>query len=401
VKNWVEISGQRLTANYRLLDETAGADTTVLAVVKADAYGHGIALCAPLLAAAGAEWLGVTDTIEGAAARAALTQSAVASAEQPRILLMSEGLDEDTGAAMQHNLTPIVSRIEQLESLARAATQRRLSQPFRVHLEMDTGMARQGVAPGDALDAVLRWFRGQNAIHLDGLMTHFASAEIAGSRQTAEQRVRFEQALRQVLSYGIRPTWIHAGNSSTIDNAAEAPLRWLKQIAQNTNARPMVRSGLALYGYCLPIEREKDYTEAADSTLRSRLQPVMTWKTRVTGIREVEPGTKIGYNGTFVAQHRMRLALLPVGYADGVRRELSATNDRPGGWVLFGSTRASIVGRVSMNLTIVDITSIPSIRVGDEAVLLGEGVTAEDHALLAKTIPYEILCGVRAPLCLL
>lgn len=395
MKNWVEISREHLTANYRLLEETAGPDTTVLAVIKADAYGHSIPLCAPVLSVAGAKWLGVTDATEGRIARAALTQAGVAFAEQPRILVMSEGLDEDADAALEHQLAPIVSRIEQLDSLARAARERRLAQPFGVHLEIDTGMARQGVAPGDNLDAVLRWFRGQNFIHLDGLMTHFASAEIAGSHQTAEQRARFEQALNQVINYGIQPTWIHAGNSSTIDNAAEEPLRWLEHTAQSAGVRSMVRSGLALYGYCLPIEREQDYTDSAVSTLKSRLQPVMTWKTRVTGIREVEPGTKIGYNGTFVAQHPMRLALLPIGYADGLRRELSATNDRPGGWVLFGHDRASIVGRVSMNLTIVDVTSIPSVQVGDEAVLLGDGVIAEDHALLAKTIPYEILCGVR------
>jgi alanine racemase len=401
VKNWVEISGERLAANYRLLEETAGTDTTVLAVVKADAYGHDIDLCAPVLAAAGAEWLGVTDTVEGSTARAALARSGIAPTEQPRILVMSEGLDEDADAVVEHNLTPVISNIRQLESLARAAQEHRLSQPFGVHLEIDTGMSRQGVASGNALDTVLRWLCNQNIIRLDGLMTHFASAEIAGSHQTAEQRLRFEQTIHQVLSAGVQPTWIHAGNSSTIDNAAEEPLRWLNQIAQNAGTRPMVRSGLALYGYCLPVEREQDYTDAADSTLRSRLQPVMTWKSRVTGIREVESGTKIGYNGTFVAPRHMRLALLPVGYADGLRRELSATNDRPGGWVVFDQARASIVGRVSMNLTIVDVTSIPSIEVGDEAVLLGEGVTAEDHARLAKTIPYEILCGVRPQRCLL
>ncbi len=147
MKNWVEISGARLAANHRLLEETAGVDTTVLAVVKADAYGHSIALCAPVLAAAGAKWLGVTDTIEGRVARAALAQSGVSSADQPGILIMSEGLDEDADATVEHNLTPIVSRIEQLESLTRAATERHLSQPFRVHLEIDTGMARQGSLP--------------------------------------------------------------------------------------------------------------------------------------------------------------------------------------------------------------------------------------------------------------
>ena len=395
MKNWVEISGQRLAANYRLLKQTAGADTTVLAVIKADAYGHSIALCAPVLAAAGTQWLGVTDTIEGCLARSALAQSGVVSAEQPRILVMSEGLAEDADAAVEHHLTPVISRIEQLEPLARAAAERGLSHPFPVHLEVDTGMARQGVAPGPALDALLRWLARQNILRLDGVMTHFASAEIAGSHQTAEQRVRFEGTIRQVLSAGIEPTWIHAGNSSTLDNAAEEPLRWLEQTARGAGAKPMVRSGLALYGYCLPVEREQGYGKAADSTLRPRLQPVMSWKTRVTGIREVEPGTRIGYNGTFVAQHPMRLALLPIGYADGLRRELSATNGRPGGWALFGHARASIVGRVSMNLTIVDVTSIPSIQVGDEAVLLGEGITAENHACLAQTIPYEILCGIK------
>jgi alanine racemase len=127
----------------------------------------------------------------------------------------------------------------------------------------------------------------------------------------------------------------------------------------------------------------------------------MRWKARVTGLREVEPGVRIGYNGTFTAERRMRLALLPVGYADGLRRELSSTDTRAGGWVMFGGTQAPIVGRISMNLTIVDVTAIPSVSVGDEAVVLGEGVSADDHACLATTIPYEILCGVKATRCLL
>jgi alanine racemase len=126
---------------------------------------------------------------------------------------------------------------------------------------------------------------------------------------------------------------------------------------------------------------------------------VMTWKTRVIGVRDVEPGATVGYNGTFVAERPMRLALLPLGYADGLRRELSATNTRPGGWVMFGGERASfraqIVGRVSMNLTVVDVTGLNAVAVGDEVVVLGDGVTAEDHARLAETIPYEIVCGVR------
>jgi len=399
VKNWVEISGQRLAANYRLLADSVAAGMSVLAVVKADAYGHGIELCAPVLASAGAEWLGVTDVSEGATVRAALGKAGIPIERQPHVLVMSEALEEDMGSMWEQNLIPVISTIEQLQALVRTA-KNETSQPFRVHLEVDTGMARQGVAIGEALDDVLRWLSRQSAIRLDGVMTHFASSEIAGSSQTAAQRTLFEQAIQQVAASGLKPAWVHAGNSSTIDNSAGEPLRWLKKTADLLGARAMVRSGLALYGYSLAVEREQGYGDLAQSQVRPRLLPVMTWKARVTGLREVEAGARIGYNGTFTAARRMRLALLPVGYADGLRRELSATDMRAGGRVLFGGTQAPIVGRISMNLTIVDVTFIPSVSVGDEAVVLGEGVSADDHACLAKTIPYEILCGVKAVRCL-
>ena len=159
----------------------------------------------------------------------------------------------------------------------------------------------------------------------------------------------------------------------------------------------MVRSGLGLYGYCLPVERENGFTGVAEGQVQSRLRPVMTWKTRVIGVRDVEAGATVGYNGTFVAPQQMRLALLPIGYADGLRRELSGTSAHPGGWMMVCGQRAPIIGRVSMNLTIVDVTGLAGVAVGDEAVALGDGVTADDHARLAGTIPYEIVCGVRAP----
>lgn len=399
MKNWVAISSQRLVANYRLLSDAAGTETSVLAVVKADAYGHGARLCAPVLAAAGAPWLGVTDAAEGAAVRTALATTGTPIVQQPSVLVMSEALDEDADEIVRHDLTPVVSNIEQMESLARAA-KNSSSLPFRVHLEVDTGMARQGVQVGDPLNAVLLWLSSQNAISLDGVMTHFASAEVAGSHQTAMQKKSFEQAIQQISAAGLKPAWIHAGNSSTIDNPDQTDGGWLVRIARKLGASAMVRSGLALYGYGLPVECEPGYSGVAQSLVRSRLLPVMTWKSRVTGVREIEAGTRIGYNGTFAAKQRMRLALLPVGYADGLRRELSGSNSLSGGWVMFGDHRAAIVGRVSMNLTIVDVTEIPSVVVGDEAVVLGEGITADDHGRLARTIPYEILCGIKAARCL-
>jgi alanine racemase len=391
VKSWVEISASRLAANYRVLSETAGSDVAVLAVVKADAYGHGAGLCAPVLAQAGARWLGVTDAAEGAAVRSALAAAGIETEDQPHILVMSEGLPEDAEALARHRLTPVVSTVEQMRALARSSPV-----PLGVHLEIDTGMSRQGVVP-EALGAVLHWLEEhRDVIRLEGVMTHFASAEVAGSHQTLEQRRRFEEAMEQITKTSLRPEWIHAGNSSAIDNyVSDESLRWIAQVARSVGARAMVRSGLGLYGYCLPVEKEAGYAGRADAQVRSRLLPVMTWKARVTGVREIEAGERIGYNGTFTAEHRMRLALVPVGYADGLRRELSSTNVRVGGWVVLKGGRASIVGRVSMNLTIVDVTSIADVAVGDEAIVLGEGVTADDHAQLAETIPYEILCGVR------
>ena len=178
----------------------------------------------------------------------------------------------------------------------------------------------------------------------------------------------------------------------------EDPVAWLRRLAADAGARALLRSGLGLYGYSLAVEGSvKGSVEAEGaSRLDGRLQPVMTWKAKVIGVEEVPAGAAVGYNGTFIAERPMRLALVAAGYADGFRRELSSTNERAGGWVMVRGQRANVVGRVSMNLTTVDVSAIGGVVVGDEAVLLGEGVTAEDHARIAGTISYEILCGVRA-----
>lgn len=390
MKSWVEVSERRLAGNYRLLAEAAGGDTAVLAVVKANAYGHGAAVCAPVLVRAGAEWLGVTDVAEGAAVKAALEAAGVARREQPGILVMSGLLREDAEELIRWGLTPVVWLREQMEWLVEA-TGRLGTGPVAVHVEIDTGMARQGVAVGVELEELVGWVRGEPGIRVDGAMTHFASSEVADSAQTATQRGRFEEAIGVVGAAGLRPSWVHAGNSSTVDNQGEGRnLAWLRGLAASMGARSMVRAGIALYGYCLAIEGE------GLSKVRQELQPVMTWKTRVIGVREVDAGETVGYNGIFCAPRAMRLALLPVGYADGLRRELSASNTRAGGWAMVQGQRAPIVGRVSMNLTIVDVSGIAGVALGDEVVVLGDGVTADDHARLAATISYEIVCGVRA-----
>jgi alanine racemase len=400
VKTWVEISEHRLKANYNALAEAAGQGTAVLAVIKANAYGHGAALCAPILARAGAEWLGVTDATEGAAIREALTKAAIPPTHHPRIMVMSGTFPEEAAAIIHHAITPVVSNQQQLEAIAAAhgAHTPYPVHPYPVHLEIDTGMARQGIAPGEQLNTLLHWLTRQPSLRLEGVLTHFASAEAANSPQTAAQRTRFEEAIAAVASAGLEPKWIHAGNSSTLDNQSfgeDENIAWLRAIAATIGARPMVRPGIALYGYCLPIQINNQ-SHTAQQKIQPKLKPVMTWKTRILSLRDIQPGDTVGYNATFTAKHSMRLALLPIGYADGLRRELSAADNHPGGWVIIHKHRAPIVGRISMNLTVVDVTQIPAAASGDEAILLGDGITADDHARLAHTISYEIVCGIRA-----
>jgi alanine racemase len=401
VKSWVEVSERRLAANYKVLAAAAGDDTAVLAVVKANAYGHGAELCAPVLARAGAKWLGVADAAEGCAVREALAAVQIEPARQPEILVMCGGLQDQAAAIVQQGLTAVVWECQQMEWLIDAILRRGGTTPLPVHLEIDTGMARQGVAPGEELHSLLHWISDQPLLRLDGVMTHFASADQAESLQTLKQRELFEQAIEAISAAGLRPAWVHAGTSSTIDNqGTDENLPWLRDLAKSIGARSMVRTGIALYGYCLPIGNAGSTVAIADGTftqaqVRRHLEPVMSWKTRVIGLREVKAGDTVGYNATFSARTPMRLALLPIGYSDGLRRELSGSNARDGGWVRIQGQRAAIVGRVSMNLTVVDVSEISGVAVGDEVVVLGDGITADDHARLAGTIAYEILCGVR------
>ena len=309
--------------------------------------------------------------------------------DQPAILLMCGFLPEDMEAIANYALTPVVWAPEQIGWLH--------GTDLAVHVEVDTGMARQGLYPGQELDDLLKQLTVAD-LTLDGILTHFCEAEVAHSELTQTQHRRFEGAIAQVRQLGLSPKWVHAGSSSSVDNPAQSS-PWLVDLANSAGARAMVRCGCALYGYCVPITSADEYS--VRPKLRPALRPIMTWKTRILSLRNLAVGETVGYNATFTAPAPMRLAMLPVGYADGLRRELSGTDARPGGWVILhtrdgSAQRAAVVGRVSMNLTMVDVTAIPGVRIGAEVVLLGDGITANDHARLAQTIPYEILCGVRA-----
>lgn len=366
------------------MQEVAGANAHVLPVIKANGYGHGTELIALVLAEAGAEWLGINDVEEGARVRRALGRRPV------RLLAMCGMEPEDAPAMVAAKITPVVWTASHLRALA-AVLPGSPKKRMPVHLEIDSGMARQGAAPGAELAAFLEQLKRFPGFELEGLMSHLSSAEVTEADVTERQRERFAEGIAQVIAAGIRPHMLHLANSSALDEGATT--EWVRQTAETLGAQVMVRPGLAVYGYCLPIEMESGASSMG--FLASRVQPVLAWKTRVLATRFVVPGDTVGYGATFVAERRMRLALLPVGYADGFRRE--ASSGIGDGWVMIAGKSAPVVGRVSMNLTVVDVSAIPSAQECVEVTLLGDGVTAEDHARWCGTIPYEILCGVRAP----
>jgi len=384
---WAEVSLAALVRNFGRMQaalRAAAPDADVLTVVKAAAYGHGASACAQALVQAGARWLGVTTVAEGQAIRTVLEKHQ----DSPRILLMRGLLPGEAGDALRAGLTPVVWTLAQMEALEAAAIGRGLAAgSVMVHVEVDTGMTRQGVSL-ELLPALLARFTAESPLRLEGVMTHFAAAEDVESPQNAAQMEAFEQALDMMRAAGLHPQLIHAGSTSTVDAGVALPALQLLAKRKHHGARLMCRTGIGLYGYALPLT-------GASSQVRDGLEPVLAWKTRILSISDVEAAARVGYNGTFTAERPMRLALLPVGYADGLRRELTSVGE-----VLIGGKRARIVGRVSMDVTSVDVTDIPGAMVGDEVVILGEQggerVTADDHARIAGTIAYEILCGINA-----
>jgi alanine racemase len=375
---WVEIATHALEANYRLLAD-ANPSIALLAIVKANAYGHGLDLCAPAAVRAGARWLGVTSVEEGIAARAVCPHA--------EILVISGPFPGQGSAVLAHRLTPVVWEPWQLDELESAGAPS--ESPIPVHLELDTGMSRQGVSP-DSLDAILASFKQTSALRVDGLMTHLYAADESDGEATREQFAQLETIVTRILAAGLHPSILHVGNSAALLTGELTSQ--LTNLCAHHNLKPIARPGLALYGHAsefLPHE------PAAAAAIRAQLQPVLTWKTRIVSVRDLTPGQVVGYNGTFVATEPMRVALLAVGYADGFNRALSNR-----GSVLIHGQRAPIIGRISMDQTVVDVTDIPAAASGDEVVLLGSqqqsSISAEEHARLAGTIPWEIFTSIAA-----
>lgn len=358
-----------------------------VAVVKANAYGHGLSICAPAAVTAGAHLLGVTSVEEGVAARAICPTA--------NILVMCGVFPGQASAVIAHRLTPVIWerwQIAELEAAARKADLGAAS--LAVHLEIDTGMSRQGVDLND-LPRLIAEFTPHSPLRVEAVMTHLYASDETASHRTANQLGRLEQALGVIVP-SLGPEWLSVGASAALLGGEAAEVR---AIAARWNLRPMLRLGLALYGVA-PRFAPPFSAGAEPESLRQALaglRAVLTWKSQVVSVREVPAGSEIGYNGTFVASESMRVALVATGYADGLDRKLSNRFS-----LLVRGQRAPLVGRVSMDHCALDITEIDGAVPGDEVVILGaqngEIISAYDHADACGTIPWEVFTRIGARL---
>jgi len=364
---WAEISLAALRENFRSVQTHVGPQVTVCAVIKADAYGHGATPCALSLEAAGTKWFGVTTTDEGMPLRSAGLRG--------RILLMTGFWRGEEEEVVRQNLTATVWEPWHVELLSHAA-QKLDAPPQPIHLKVDTGMGRLGVRLED-LTSMCQLIQRSAHVALEGVSTHFASSEVPDAPETQLQIQNFERAIRVVKEAGLSPRLCHMDNTGAIVNL---PNTW----------KNMVRPGIALYGYTLPLQNAKAST---DNRPALRVQPALSWRTRIISIRQFAAGQALGYGGTCKTAQASRIAVLPVGYADGYRRALSNR-----GRVIIRNAFAPIVGAVSMDLTLVDVTNILGVQEGDDVVLIGRSgslkVDAAELAEISGTVPYEILCGI-------
>jgi alanine racemase len=369
---WAEIDTHALAANFHIVKKHVGRDVHVMAVVKANAYGHGAVECARRLEREGADWFGVALPEEGIELRDA-------GIAKP-ILCLAGFWGGQATACVQQNLVPVVYRLDLIEAFDRAARERGVVAD--VHVKVDTGMGRLGVRFDEAAEFAGALKRFSN-IRVDGLMTHFAAAdESSCDSLTREQIQRFDSAVGAFREHGFDAAHRHLANSAGIFSHPE--VFGSTDGAAVTN---MVRPGGVLYGLWRDILAPEDRDQ--------KFRPVMSLHSRITLLKWVPAGETVGYGCTFEASRKTLVATIPIGYDDGYMRALSNR-----GHAIIRGVYATVIGRISMDLTLVDVTNVPGVQMDDEVIFMGESarlaVTAEDIARTAGTLSYEVTCGIGA-----
>ena len=378
---WAEISLAALSQNLHAIRAFVNPKTErrktprkILSIVKGNGYGHGGPEVAKALEAAGSDWFGVTSAAEGEGLRKA-------GVRKPILALTSFWPGEEV-QLLKNKISPAIVRCEQLAALESAAARRKArKRSIGFQLKIDTGMNRLGIAPTD-IDCFARQYEKSQRLRLEGVFTHLASSEVfegPTASQTCEQEENFHRAVARLRALGIDPGLIHLANSAAI---ATRPETWAD----------MVRPGVILYGYHPgydPIERR------AEAEKRLTLHPVMSLRTRIISVRNIPAGTGVGYNAKFVSDRPSRIAVLAAGYGDGIHRALGNR-----GQVLIRGALAPIVGIVSMDVTMVDVTDVEGVALGDIATVYGRD---GEHVLPANvvarsigTVTSDLLCAVSA-----
>jgi len=355
-----EIDLKALAFNYRQIKKRIPRDAGIMGIVKADAYGHGSIPVASELERLGAEYLGVAMCEEGVELRRG-------GVKAPILILGGIYSEEQVDCVLRYKLTPVVFEKKALQLLSKKA--RRIRRKVKVHLKVETGMGRLGVSLDFWADFLAEVKRHKN-IDVEGILSHFSMSDEDGGSFSLEQWDKFKVSLKVAEEQGIRFKYFHIANSG---NLTAFPFY----------SGNLVRPGIMLYG------------SYPSSSLRDaiKLHPVMTLKTRIHFLKTVPPGTKISYGGIFMTQRETRVATLPIGYADGYNRQLSNRGE-----VLVRGKRAPVIGRVTMDYLMVDVTDISGVSAGDEVVLLGkqgrERIVAEEIAEKIQSISYEVFCSV-------
>lgn len=344
--------------NVRTIRADVGESVRIMCAVKADAYGHGAVEVSRTVLSAGADMLGVASIQEALDIRDA-------GIDAPLLILGCSSVDA-VPYIVEYNIASTVCDMEFAEALSNEAA--RVGRKSGVHVKVDTGMGRLGVLPDNLVDFVENLNKLPN-LNVEGVFTHFPCADEPGSKFAERQIEEFRRLLSLLEKRGIRPPIAHASNTGAILHFPGA-------------AFDMVRPGIAIYGlYPSP-----------EASRRLTLVPALTFKSRIVFIKEVPAGTPISYGRTFVTKKTTKVAVMSVGYGDGYNRLHSNR-----GWAAVGGKLVPVIGRVCMDQTMLDVTSVPDVKVGDEVVLYGGGyerLSVENIARELGTIPYEVVCSI-------
>jgi len=372
---WVEVKNSAIQHNLKQFQKITSKKAKIMAVVKSNAYGHGMVEIAKLAVKTKADWLGVVNLAEALI----LCRAKI---KKPIFILSFWPLNSQVEQGIKYNIDFPVYTLGQAKFLSKTA--QKIKKQANIHIKIDTGASRIGILPAQ-VPAFIKKIIQLPGLKLRGIFTHYADAESKNQSYTDQQTAKLKKIVNDLKKSGFKIPFIHAGcSASTINN----PDTFFN----------LVRIGISLYGFWPSIETKE---LAEKKKLKISLKPALTWQTRIIQIKQVGKNTSIGYDKTFKTKKKTKLAILPIGYWDGYSRLLS--NPSPvnsgKGEVLIRGKRCPVLGRICMNLTIIDISKLNKVRINDKVVLIGkqgkQEITAEEIARKTKTINYEVVTRIN------